>query len=122
MVDYLRELGKQLTEDDLIEVFGDVALLRNQPFCENWVEIISAVGVEGMLNLCKYLGGKQFTIPPLYQVLMVYSALMVLQAESKGYSTEEAKQMVIGGLCLEGFDQLVESIRRVKNSTDVDVR
>lgn len=114
MVDYLRELGKSLTEDDLIEVLGDVALLNKQPFCENWVELISSVGVEGMLNLCKYLGGKQFTVPNLYQVLMVYSALIVLQAEKKGYSTEESKNMVIGGLYLEGFDELVEAIRRVK--------
>ena len=115
MLDYLRELSSRMTDEDLIEVFGDVALLNEQPFCADWVELISSVGVEGMLNLCKYKGGQVIQIPPLYQVLMVYSALLVLQQEKKGYSTEEAKKTVIGGLCLEGFDELVDTIRRVKD-------
>lgn len=113
MHDYLRELGKQLKEDDLIAVLGTVALLNEQPFCKDWVPLISALGVEGMLCLSEQLGGHTLQIPDIYQVLMVYAALMVDQlSEEKPY--EDAKELVIGRLCLDGFDELVNQIRIAK--------
>lgn len=113
MHDYLRDLGKQLKEDDLIEVLGMVALLNEQPMCKNWIPLIGAVGVNGMLSLSETLGGETITIPNIYQVLVVYSALMVIQL-SKTKPYEEAKEQVIGRLCLNGFDELVEKIRTIE--------
>lgn len=113
MHDYLRDLGKQLKEDDLIEVLGMVALLNEQPMCKNWIPLIGAVGVSGMLSLSETLGGETITIPNIYQVLVVYSALMVIQL-SKTKPYEEAKEQVIGRLCLNGFDELVEKIRTIE--------
>lgn len=110
MYDYIRDFGEHLSDDQLIEVFGKVALLNEQPFCEDWVELISAVGVTGMLKLSKYLGGKTFKVPPLYQVLTVYAALTVIELE-KDTSYEVAKKSVLGGLILNGFDELVERIK-----------
>lgn len=113
MHDYLRDLGKQLKEDDLIEVLGMVALLNEQPMCKQWIPLIGSVGVGGMLSLSETLGGETITIPNIYQVLVVYSALMVIQL-SKTKPYEEAKEQVIGRLCLNGFDELVEKIRTIE--------
>lgn len=110
MYDYIRQLGKELKEDELIEVLGTVALLNEQPFCKEWIPLISAVGVQGMLSLCEHLGGCKIEIPNIYQVLMVYSALMVLELNHR-MSYDEAKKLVIGRLYLDGFDELVEKIR-----------
>lgn len=113
MHDYIRELGNQLKDDDLIDVFGTAALLNEQPFCKDWVPLIGAVGVQGMLSLSEQLGGRTIQIPDIYQVLMVYAALMVIQlSESRSY--EEAKEQVIGRLYLDGFDELVNQIRAAK--------
>lgn len=110
MYNYIRELGKQLPEDDLVETLGMVAVLNEQPFCKNWTELIGAVGVEGMLCLCETLGGQTITLPTIYQVLMVYAAIMTLElCKTKPY--EEAKEQVIGRLCLDGFDELVTKIK-----------
>lgn len=110
MYDYIRELGKQLSEDDLIEVFGMTAILNEQPYCKDWMPLIGAVGVQGMLSLSEQLGGKTIQIPDIYQVLVVYAALMVVKlSESVPYS--QAKEQVIGRLYLNGFDELVDKIR-----------
>lgn len=110
MYDFVRDLGEQLSDDQLIDVLGFVALLNEQPFCKDWVELIASVGVTGMLELSKQFGGRTFQIPSLYQVLMVYAALMVIELE-KTDSYELAKKKVVGGLVLDGFDELVEKIR-----------
>lgn len=113
MYDYLRLIGDGFTDEQLIEVFQNVALLNEQPFCKDWVELIASVGVTGMLKLSQNLGGKTITIPELYQVLMVYSALCVLEIE-KECSYEQAKRRIIGDLMLYGFDELVDRLRAVK--------
>lgn len=110
MYDYFRELGEQLSEEQLVEVLGKVALLNEQPFCNSWVELIASTGVTGMLKLSKYLGGKTITIPPLYQILMVYAALMVIEL-NKTVPYQAAKQQVVGGVVLDGFDELVQKIK-----------
>lgn len=110
MYDYIRQLGKELKEDELIEVLGTVSLLNEQPFCKQWIPLISSVGVQGMLSLCENLGGQDIQIPNIYQVLMVYAALMTLEL-NKRMPYEEAKQFVVGRLCLDGFDELVNQIR-----------
>lgn len=89
---------------------GTVSLLNEQPFCKQWIPLISSVGVQGMLSLCENLGGQTVQIPDIYQVLMVYAALMTLEL-NKRMSYEEAKQFVVGRLCLDGFDELVNQIR-----------
>lgn len=115
MYDYIRKLGDSITDEQLTAVFGNIALLNEQPFCKDWVPLIAAVGVEGMLGLSHQFGGQSFTVPPFYHVLLVYAALMVIELE-KSYSYEEAKNQVIGGLVLDGFDELVDKIRTTSTS------
>lgn len=119
MYDYIRDLGENLTDEQLIDVFGQVALLNEQPFCQEWIEMIASVGVTGMLKLTKYLGGKSIRIPNFYQVLMVYAALMVIELE-KSEPYEIAKQKVIGGLVLNGFDELVQKIKNTAKQLTSD--
>ena len=109
MYDYIRQLGDHLTDDQLIEVFATIAELNDTAICKDWVELTGAVGVEGMLKLSSLLGGKTFRVPPLYEVLTVYAALMTLEI-AKTEPLEIAKQQVIGGLVLHGFDELVQKI------------
>lgn len=111
MHDYLERLREHLSANDLVEVFAAIEELNTSPFCEHWTELITAFGVTGMLTLCHGLGGKTVRIPPLYEVLMVYAALMVIQLEKTGHSFSDAKEMVIGGIYLEGFEQLVDRLR-----------
>lgn len=120
MYDYLRDLGEHLTDDQLIDVFGNIAVLNEQSFCKDWVELITSVGVVGMLKLSKYFGGRTFQVPPLYQVLMIYAALVVIELE-KDNSYEHAKDMVLGGLMLDGFDELVEKIKSTTQQLAPDI-
>lgn len=110
MYDYFRELGRNLTADELTNVFGIIALLNEQPECRDWLALLSASGVEGFLVLSKYLGGRSFRIPTLYEILLVYAALSTIELEKRvGY--EAAKQDILGGLVLDGFDELVNKIK-----------
>ena len=109
MYDYIRDLSRGLTEDQLADVFGTVALLNEQPACKDWIPLIASVGVEGMLSLTQALGGRTVTFPTFYQVIVVYAATMVVEL-MKSCPRAEAKQQVIGGLVLDGFDELVNKI------------
>ena len=109
MYDYIRELATGLTDDELIDIFEQVLIMQDTPLCEGWEELIASCGVEGFLNLCKLMGGKTFTLPTLYHVLMVLAAMMVNQKLGE-FSLEEAKLQVIGRLQLDGFDELVNKI------------
>lgn len=110
MYDYIKDFSRGLTSEQLIDVFSNIAILNEQVLCKNWVELIGAVGVTGMLDLAATLGGKTFRIPTLYEILMVYAAMTVVE-RAKTSSIEEAKKEVIGTLTLEGFDELVDRIR-----------
>ena len=107
--DYIKDLSGGLTEEHLAEVFGMIALLNEQPICKDWMPLIAAVGVEGMLNLSKTFDGRTFTLPSFYQTIVVYAALLTASA-MKDCSKEEAKKKVIGGLMLSGFDELVDKV------------
>lgn len=109
MYDYIRELAAGLTDEQLIDLFEQVLIMQDTPLCEGWEELIACCGVEGFLNLCKLMGGKTFTLPTLYHVLMVLAAMMVSQKMDE-FSLEEAKLQVIGRLQLDGFDELVNKI------------
>lgn len=112
MYDYFRDLGRDLTSEQLIEVFTDIAVLNNTPFCKDWVELLSVLGPQNFLHLTQVLGGRTFTLPPLYQVLMVIAALMVIEkAKTVGY--DAAKKEVIGGLVLDGFDELASRLQSI---------
>lgn len=112
MYDYFRDLGEFLNSEQLVDVFSTIALLDEQSVCKDWVELLSSVGVEHFLQLTKSLGGREFRIPTFYEVLLVYSALIVIQLETDiGY--EAAKQKVMGGLVLNGFDELVAHIKEL---------
>lgn len=114
MYDYFRDLGRNLTDDELSEVFGTIALLNEQDECKDWMALLGSVGVENFLALAKYMGGKSFRIPTLYELLIVYAALAVIALEPKmGYTA--AKTEIIGGLVLDGFDELVRKIRNDTN-------
>ena len=104
------------TEDQLIEVFATIAELNDTAICKDWVELIGAVGVEGMLRISNLLGGKTFRVPTLYEVLTVYAALMTLEI-ARTEPLEIAKQQVIGGLVLHGFDELVQKIADITDSS-----
>jgi len=118
MHDYIERLREHLGPDDLISVFATIEELNGTPICKNWVDLISAVGVEGMLILCQRLGDRQFRIPTLYEVLVVYAALMTIQKVQSGYSYSEAKELVLGGIFIEGFDVLTDKLRMVKDRSD----
>lgn len=123
MFDYIGRLGEQLTTNTLIEVFGDVCLLNDTPFCRNWVPLINAVGVSGMLSLCKDLGGEEFKLPALYEVLVVYAALMVIEQERSGMDTSLAIQTVTGGIYIEGFNELLQRLRKLtdRDNSQLDI-
>lgn len=121
MYDYIKDLSGGLTEEHLAEVFGMIALLNEQPVCKDWVPLIAAVGVEGMLNLSKTFDGRSFTLPPFYQTIVVYAALLTVSA-MQDCSKEEAKKKVIGGLILSGFDELVDKVAELTSRFTGDAK
>lgn len=120
MYDYLRQLGDRLSTEQLIEVFGNIAALDKTAICKDWAELLGAVGPVEMLKLAQLFGGREFKIPPLYQVLTVYAALMVNEV-AKTQPYELAKKQVLGELVLDGFDELAEQLRTL-TKTDSEVQ